>query len=45
MNPPFVFYTGEHIADYMKNITKESVEDTCFRLKAYSILGQDGMCH
>ncbi|KAI0749113.1 hypothetical protein C8Q74DRAFT_1156238, partial [Fomes fomentarius] len=40
-NPRFVFYTGEHIADYMKNITKESVEDTCVRLEAYSILSQD----
>ncbi len=43
LNPPFVYYTGNKIADYMKNITKESVEDTSVRLEAYSILGQEGM--
>ncbi len=43
LNPPFVYYTGDNIADYMKNITKESVEDTSVRLEAYSLLGDEGM--
>ncbi|KAI0686977.1 hypothetical protein C8Q76DRAFT_635673, partial [Earliella scabrosa] len=44
-NPPYVFYSGERMADAMKLLTKISVEDVAVKLEAYCLLGVDGLTH
>ncbi len=41
-NPPFVFYTGDGIANFFELVTKNTIQDFAVKLEAYCISGVDG---
>ena len=44
LNPPYVFYSGERVADCMKTLTKHSVQDVAVKMEAYCLRGLEGPC-
>ncbi|RDX48314.1 hypothetical protein OH76DRAFT_1352635, partial [Lentinus brumalis] len=42
-NPPYVFYTGDRIANFVEIVTKNTIQDFAVKLEAYCISGVDGV--